>query len=1599
MSLKHFITTLCILITHAFCNAQPVNDKCSNAINIPISNDGFSMGVFSGDSVSMDSATRDVGETCDESIKKLGTCDKTVWYSFYIPTTRNVEVILKQSDSVIPQIFAGFTIYEAPDCEMNMGDISSQLIPLGKFGASGNSCLQQGKYYVQVSAKNRTRGKIWVDLNITPAATLNYDHVGSPYYIEAEINKRVSKSINVECASIEKAEYNAIKDSAFSKSVWLTIKLKGGTFGNSVRVSFYQSNIKYRLFKTKPNKDSLLSKEPFYDGNADIHNSLCPAQTKDSFLYLQVLTTNKVYQFNVTLFSKQHVVDDWTSPLTTTVKAVLKNNSYHSFTRYFSCEGDLKLSPCKPLVPDSINSSNPNSTYFYHNAGYGILDCQEDGQFTLNISQATRHDLVFLLYEGDMSKGCNLKLVEKSYRRTAIQACLKKGVYTFILASNLQSFSSYSSEIRFTIHFRKTISFVEHYNISNPENLGIYVFTQSNGVLRSKTLHFHSDDQTVQIDTFKRTGRFIFREVYFMNDSKSEIRNYSSPSTFIFSGRYQSGNLALIPGFNYSTGYIAENQCDFFRRGFYTIVSFYDTAKSGIYSPCTPFRSQITISKEYVCKGPEANTEPGNAMLLNNGKDLATGNLSENILSYPYTLRMCQDCKLNTIKQPVFPCRKNISPTLATNGNRLFYFYTFYIGKNCQIEAPYYSILYKGDARRYPNLCLDSNNVIDPCGQGNVYCNLQGGRFYTLAYLRRSSRTAYIVATPHISSPNDFIANAYDFGDLSLGSQVKAKPMPITCHTFALTNDPSPSSQGFNKNPIPFPDTLNKGRLRKHRNIWYTFTVDGGCNINVHAEKFNTYFAIYKYLGPFDESYENVLAQGLDSTSAKFQRIYAQSSLSPTFTNKGCTKSRYFVAVTPRYSGSVHLEKMYIINVEVTPLNGNHDLGDYCHNAVTQTISQIGNYTLSTDNYCHTYGGSPHENEVDHNLKSTWFKVSIKDLYKSDLEFKYNSTNLRLQKYILYAGTCNALTKVAEVQNQFNYFTLSCMGVGDYYIQAISNDYVSGEMSFSVNAKTPQNQNCKPYDFKQPIAQFEINGGCNSDTLRLKNLSTQGDSIRHFWYVNNTLVSKKLNPVISIKNTDFKVGINKIKLVVKNIGYQGLTDSTVNNYSNDTTHFYAKIVAPEVFSCRDTVTLKVKTNYPHKLNYYWNSGFFWQLNPYAKEQTFMNISQLRVTVQLTSDNCVFRDTADLIANKALGIFKDSSLCEGQGEIKYDLRQMSWLYLNEKLVNDSFLTLNKSGTYHLYYNTDGCLYRDTIKLHFANKRDTLFESESVAMCNYEAFKYTFAKNLNTYNWSNGGTERTVEINKTGPLHLFGDIDGCRKQDFTLNVRNDSVPISFLRDTSICQNEPFQFKSNYPGFIIEQTHPSSSPFVVNKKTQIIMSLRKNDCVKTDTAQITMIPAPTLFVDSATCFTIGNDYVKLDAQEAQSYHWVAQNNKTQYLKARSYDRFTVQRLNLMSCKDSIVFNVIENCPVRIFIPNAFSPNSNLRNDAFKPIITGVYDSYNMSIFNRWGQIVYESKQGSWDGMYKGRPAPDGVYAVLIQVRAKGKMLTYRSTLTLVR
>ncbi len=109
------------------------------------------------------------------------------------------------------------------------------------------------------------------------------------------------------------------------------------------------------------------------------------------------------------------------------------------------------------------------------------------------------------------------------------------------------------------------------------------------------------------------------------------------------------------------------------------------------------------------------------------------------------------------------------------------------------------------------------------------------------------------------------------------------------------------------------------------------------------------------------------------------------------------------------------------------------------------------------------------------------------------------------------------------------------------------------------------------------------------------------------------------------------------------------------------------------------------------------------------------------------------------------------------------------------------------------------------------------------------------------------------------------------------------------------------------------------------------------------------------------------------------------------------------LGACQASDSVEVRKNC--YIDVPNAFTPNGDGDNDYFIPrqLLTDGLTRFNLTIYNRWGNIVYITQRldgRGWDGRMGGQDQPVGVYVYLIEAEfANGASERYQGNLTLLR
>jgi gliding motility-associated-like protein len=100
-------------------------------------------------------------------------------------------------------------------------------------------------------------------------------------------------------------------------------------------------------------------------------------------------------------------------------------------------------------------------------------------------------------------------------------------------------------------------------------------------------------------------------------------------------------------------------------------------------------------------------------------------------------------------------------------------------------------------------------------------------------------------------------------------------------------------------------------------------------------------------------------------------------------------------------------------------------------------------------------------------------------------------------------------------------------------------------------------------------------------------------------------------------------------------------------------------------------------------------------------------------------------------------------------------------------------------------------------------------------------------------------------------------------------------------------------------------------------------------------------------------------------------------QFPGAGTYD-VILYTMNSSGCIDSIVYTIIVSEDISIYYPNSFTPNGDGINEWFSPIGASL-DHYELTIYDRWGEIIYTGDQfHPWNGRKDNdkKPAPEAVY-----------------------
>ena len=297
-------------------------------------------------------------------------------------------------------------------------------------------------------------------------------------------------------------------------------------------------------------------------------------------------------------------------------------------------------------------------------------------------------------------------------------------------------------------------------------------------------------------------------------------------------------------------------------------------------------------------------------------------------------------------------------------------------------------------------------------------------------------------------------------------------------------------------------------------------------------------------------------------------------------------------------------------------------------------------------------------------------------------------------------------------------------------------------------------------------------------------------------------------------------------------------------------------------------------------------------------------------------------------------------------------------------------------------------------------------------------------LYKYTWTNStGTKDTIHIHPlvtTTYIVTVSDSCGHSASDTSTVTFIPYVPLhlAFNNDTTICLGDDLLLDAKVTNGLQNylylwtpniSTHDTVTVWPAVSSNYVLKITDGCGFTKSDTVNVTVYPILANFQYSFTTNqTIAFDNLSI---AAVSYHWsfgdasvdstsTLENPEHVYANEGTYV-VTLVSTNPNGCTDTIHKTVIILPDFYFYIPNAFTPNKNGKNDLFSGYGLGIKE-YRMRIFDRWGQLLFESNDINigWDGTYKGGDSKYDVYVCVFDLESfKGKKIRRIGSVTLVR
>jgi gliding motility-associated-like protein len=415
-----------------------------------------------------------------------------------------------------------------------------------------------------------------------------------------------------------------------------------------------------------------------------------------------------------------------------------------------------------------------------------------------------------------------------------------------------------------------------------------------------------------------------------------------------------------------------------------------------------------------------------------------------------------------------------------------------------------------------------------------------------------------------------------------------------------------------------------------------------------------------------------------------------------------------------------------------------------------------------------------------------------------------------------------------------------------------------------------------------------------------------------------------------------------------------------------------------------------------------------------------------------------RDTVfkavDIIDKPILTLpFSDTLICNGDTLQLHanGMGSFSWSP-SPNIINpssaDPLVHPTSTTRYTVQLDDNGCINNDTVLVRVVDFV-TLKARGDTVICLADSVQLSATGDGLRYVWSPAATiqDPNSAITNARPAssttyQVTATIGRCKATDDVIVTTVPYPGSNAGADTAVCFKTSAQLHASIQGssFTWSPTsslddpnslNPVASP--ANTTSYVLTVLDNLGCPKPgrDTVLVTVYPKVKAFAGNDTSVVV-NQPLLFNASGGESYTWSPKTSLSTDdihnpigIYNGSFDSITYRVIVVdeNNCTDSafVTVKIFKTNP-QVFVPSAFTPNNDGKNDVFRPIAVGILNIEYFRVFNRWGELVFSTTTNGkgWDGKIGGKEQASGTFVWVVKgVDYTGKSVFAKGTVTLIR